>query len=317
MNGQFDDTQRFDAIPRETGHLSGAARPMSRRELREQAARGARSGGGRHGGSGSGPRRAAAVGGAAVLVALTGLAYAAIPSASGGSGSRTVGDAAGPPPQVAAVVTSPSGSPSASPASATPSSSVSPSAAPSSGAPSSTASTAPRATPSTAPAQQPQSTPAKAKQTSRTATSGGAGTTKGGAVPGTPATGTAAQFAQQVVDMVNAERAKAGCGPLAVDAKIQAAAQEHSDDMAARDYYEHDTPEGVSPGTRMTNAGYQWMGWGENIFKSPKDPQTAMTGWMNSPGHRDNILNCSFTHTGVGVNVSSNGPWWTQDFGRS
>ncbi|MFI0712890.1 CAP domain-containing protein [Streptomyces inhibens] len=128
------------------------------------------------------------------------------------------------------------------------------------------------------------------------------------------ATGTAAQFAQKIVDLVNAQRAQHGCGPLTVDPHLQAAAQAHSDDMAARNYYEHNTPEGVDPGTRMTNAGFRWNSWAENIFKSPKDPATAMDGWMKSPGHRDNILNCSYKSTGVGVNLSSNGPWWTQDF---
>ncbi|TJZ42320.1 CAP domain-containing protein [Streptomyces piniterrae] len=115
--------------------------------------------------------------------------------------------------------------------------------------------------------------------------------------------------------MVNEQRAQHGCGPLTVDPHIQRAAQAHSDDMAARDYYEHNTPEGVDPGTRMTNAGFSWSSWAENIFKSPKDPATALKGWMESPGHRANILNCSYKSTGVGVNLSSNGPWWTQDFG--
>ncbi|MEU8784430.1 CAP domain-containing protein [Streptomyces sp. NPDC048637] len=128
------------------------------------------------------------------------------------------------------------------------------------------------------------------------------------------ASGTAARFAQKVVELVNAQRAQHGCGPLTVDPRIQKAAQAHSDDMAARNYYEHNTPEGVDPGTRMTKAGYPWGSWAENIFKSPKDPATALDGWMKSPGHRDNILNCSYKATGVGVNLSGNGPWWTQDF---
>lgn len=115
--------------------------------------------------------------------------------------------------------------------------------------------------------------------------------------------------------MVNSERSKHGCGPLHIDPKLQVAAQAHSDDMAARDYYEHDTPEGIDPGTRMTDAGYVWSRWGENIYKSPQDPATAMAGWMDSPAHRDNILDCTFTDTGVGVNLSANGPWWTEDFG--
>ncbi|MGW1376057.1 CAP domain-containing protein [Streptomyces sp. NPDC002446] len=147
-------------------------------------------------------------------------------------------------------------------------------------------------------------------RTSRTGS--GTGTT----TPAGPraATGTAAQFAQKVVDLVNAQRAQHGCGPLTVDPRVQRAAQGHSDDMAARNYYEHNSPEGVDPGTRMTNAGFQWGSWAENIFKSPKDPATAVKGWMESPGHRANILNCSYKSTGVGVNLNSNGPWWTQDF---
>ncbi|MFE0186910.1 CAP domain-containing protein [Streptomyces sp. NPDC058989] len=128
------------------------------------------------------------------------------------------------------------------------------------------------------------------------------------------ATGTAAQFAQKVVDLVNDQRARHGCGPLTVDPRLRNAAQAHSDDMAARNYYEHNSPEGVDPGTRMTRAGFRWSSWAENIFKSPKDPATALKGWMDSPGHRSNILNCSYKFTGVGVNLSSNGPWWTQDF---
>ncbi|GES32482.1 CAP domain-containing protein [Streptomyces angustmyceticus] len=139
--------------------------------------------------------------------------------------------------------------------------------------------------------------------------------TGGGTPAGTGAAkGTAAAFAQKIVELVNAQRAQHGCGPLSVDRRLQAAAQAHSDDMAARNYYEHNTPEGVDPGTRMTKAGFPWASWAENIFKSPKDPATAMDGWMKSPGHRDNILNCSYKSTGVGVNLSANGPWWTQDF---
>lgn len=128
------------------------------------------------------------------------------------------------------------------------------------------------------------------------------------------ATGTAAQYAQKIVDLVNSQRAQHGCGPLTVDPRLQNAAQAHSDDMAARNFYAHDTPEGVDPGTRMTRAGFRWGSWAENIFKSPRTPAEALKGWMDSPGHRDNLLNCSYKVTGVGVNLSSNGPWWTQDF---
>ncbi|MFF7729077.1 CAP domain-containing protein [Streptomyces sp. NPDC008001] len=142
----------------------------------------------------------------------------------------------------------------------------------------------------------------------RKPSAGGGGTRAGGA------NGT---YVQQVVDMVNDERAKAGCSPVSVNAKLQAAAQGHSDDMAARDYYDHTSPDGKSPGDRITAAGYHWSTYGENIFKSPRDARTAMDGWMKSPGHRANILNCSFKEIGVGINFASNGPWWTQNFGAS
>ncbi|MFE4017878.1 CAP domain-containing protein [Streptomyces sp. NPDC059101] len=168
----------------------------------------------------------------------------------------------------------------------------------------------------TTPAATPESHTQPTHRTTPHPARGGSGTGGGTTTPTTAlgATGTAAAFAQQVVDLVNAQRAQHGCGPLTVDPHIQAAAQAHSDDMAARNYYAHDTPEGVDPGTRMTRAGFSWQSWGENIFKSPKDPATALDGWMNSPGHRANILNCSYKSTGVGVNLNPNGPWWTQDF---
>ncbi|GGY01273.1 hypothetical protein GCM10010324_55130 [Streptomyces hiroshimensis] len=168
-------------------------------------------------------------------------------------------------------------------------------------------------------------TPAKAKETSSTGSASGNGSggsarkpaAGGGGGGGAQAGGANGKHVQQVVDMVNAERAKAGCSPLTINAKLQAAAQGHSDDMAARDYYAHTSPEGKSPGDRMTAAGYRWSTYGENIFKSPKDARTAMDGWMKSSGHRANILNCSFKEIGVGINFASNGPWWTQNFGAS
>ncbi|AJT61820.1 CAP domain-containing protein [Streptomyces chattanoogensis] len=159
----------------------------------------------------------------------------------------------------------------------------------------------------------PESSPTAGNTTPRASRAGSGASATEPAAP-RAATGTAARFAKKIVDLVNAQRAQHGCGPLTVDRRLQKAAQAHSNDMAARNYYEHNTPEGIDPGTRMTRAGFQWSSWAENIFKSPKDPDTALKGWMESPGHRDNILNCSYKSTGVGVNLSANGPWWTQDF---
>ncbi|MET9406154.1 sigma-70 family RNA polymerase sigma factor [Streptomyces sp. NPDC002935] len=119
----------------------------------------------------------------------------------------------------------------------------------------------------------------------------------------------------QVVALVNKERAAAGCGPLTEDAQLEDAALAHSADMDARDFFDHSNPDGTDPGERITAAGYRWSTYGENIAMGQQTPQAVMDSWMNSPGHRANILNCSFKNIGVGVHRGSGGPWWTQDFG--
>ncbi|MFF9088530.1 sigma-70 family RNA polymerase sigma factor [Streptomyces sp. NPDC014991] len=119
----------------------------------------------------------------------------------------------------------------------------------------------------------------------------------------------------QVVALVNKERAAAGCGSVTEDAQLDKAAQGHSDDMAARGFFDHTNPDGAGPGERITGAGYRWSTYGENIAQGQQTPQTVMNSWMHSPGHRANILNCSFKNLGVGVHNGSGGPWWTQDFG--
>ncbi|MBT2444060.1 CAP domain-containing protein [Streptomyces sp. ISL-36] len=132
---------------------------------------------------------------------------------------------------------------------------------------------------------------------------------------GASTVGKAAGFVEQIVSLANSERKKAGCRPLRSDSRLRKAAQGHANDMADRDYYAHDTPEGRDGGDRITAAGYRWSTWAENIHRGPKTPKQAMKDWMNSEGHRRNILNCAFKHIGVGVSLSSNGPWWVQDFG--
>ncbi|MFE5297178.1 CAP domain-containing protein [Streptomyces sp. NPDC056632] len=128
------------------------------------------------------------------------------------------------------------------------------------------------------------------------------------------AAGTDGQYVTQVVLLANAERKKAGCAPLRSDARLQEAAQGHADDMAARASYAHVGKDGRDAGDRMAAAGYTWTSWGENIHRGPESPAQAVEDWMNSPGHRKNILNCAFEDIGVGVNLRANGPWWVQDF---
>jgi RNA polymerase sigma factor (sigma-70 family) len=124
-----------------------------------------------------------------------------------------------------------------------------------------------------------------------------------------------AAWAQQVLDLVNSQRSQNGCGPVTANAKLQLAAQRQSDDMAARNFFDHTNPDGAGPQQRIDAAGYQWSSWGENIARGQSDPSTVMDSWMNSPGHRANILNCSFKELGVGIHLGPGGPWWTQDFG--
>lgn len=133
------------------------------------------------------------------------------------------------------------------------------------------------------------------------------------AAPTTPAP-TSPTESGQVIDLVNAERAKAGCGPVTENALLTRAAQGHSDDMAARDFFDHTNPDGDGPGERVTATGYRWSTYGENIAMGQRTPAEVMDSWMNSPGHRANILNCSFREIGIGLH-SAGGPYWTQVFG--
>ncbi|WP_091108894.1 CAP domain-containing protein [Geodermatophilus dictyosporus] len=114
--------------------------------------------------------------------------------------------------------------------------------------------------------------------------------------------------------LVNQERAAAGCGPVAADAALAAVARAHSADMRDRGYFSHDTPEGLDPFDRARAAGVTYAR-AENIAAGQRDAAAVMASWMDSPGHRTNILNCSLTKLGVGVAEGSGGPWWTQLFG--
>jgi uncharacterized protein YkwD len=118
----------------------------------------------------------------------------------------------------------------------------------------------------------------------------------------------------QVLSLVNAERAKVGCSPLTPDPALASLAEGHSRDMAERGYFSHTTPDGSSPWDRAAAAGVENMG-GENIARGQSDAQAVMEAWMNSEGHRANILNCDFRTLGVGAHFAQGGPWWTQAFG--
>jgi uncharacterized protein YkwD len=133
-------------------------------------------------------------------------------------------------------------------------------------------------------------------------------------VPGS-ATGLS-PLATEVLRLTNEQRAANGCRPLAGDATLTAVAQAHSADMAAHDYFSHDSLSGQSPFDRMDAAGYRYTAAAENIAAGQPTPASVVTAWMNSAGHRANILNCDYREIGIGYATGgSYGTYWTQDFG--
>ncbi|WEH15058.1 CAP domain-containing protein [Streptomyces sp. VNUA24] len=130
--------------------------------------------------------------------------------------------------------------------------------------------------------------------------------------PGEISTETQAEAA--VLLLVNEERAKAGCSPVAADSDLSRLAEAFSEDMALRSFFDHTDPDGADPWDRAASLGITGLG-GENIARGQATAEAVMEAWMNSPGHRANILNCDFKTLGVGVHLGDGGPWWTQDFG--
>ena len=124
---------------------------------------------------------------------------------------------------------------------------------------------------------------------------------------------------EEVVALVNQERQINQLPPLQVDSQLHAAALGHSEDMALNDYFSHTSLDNRDPGDRITQAGYAWNTYGENIAAGYSTPTAVVEGWMNSPGHRANILRSSFCDIGVGLAYSAASRYryyWTQNFGR-
>ncbi|MFJ7130865.1 CAP domain-containing protein [Streptomyces sp. NPDC098101] len=136
--------------------------------------------------------------------------------------------------------------------------------------------------------------------------------TRRAAAASTASRGDAAEA--EILRLVNAERATVGCTPVNTDARLASLAGAFSADMAARGFFDHTDPDGDTPWTRAQQAGVSTLA-GENIARGQTDAAAVMKSWMNSDGHRANILNCDFKTMGVGVHFGDGGPWWTQDFG--
>ena len=122
-------------------------------------------------------------------------------------------------------------------------------------------------------------------------------------------------YEQKVVELVNVERTKAGLPALKMDSAISNVARTKSKDMAVNNYFAHQSPTYGSAGDMLTKYGIRWSAWGENIASGQRTPESVVTAWMNSPGHKANIMSTNFSKIGVGYATNSNGtPYWTQMF---
>jgi uncharacterized protein YkwD len=165
------------------------------------------------------------------------------------------------------------------------------------------------------PTAHPTPTTARPTPTKPTATA-----TKSTTPPTPPASGGSKteQYRTEVIRLVNVERAKVGCTALKANSALTEAAQAHASDMLANNYFSHDSQNGTNPFDRMTAAGYHWSAAAENIAAGQQTPADVMQSWMNSDGHRANILNCGLKDIGVGYAAGSGadyGQYWVQDFG--
>jgi uncharacterized protein YkwD len=117
-----------------------------------------------------------------------------------------------------------------------------------------------------------------------------------------------------IADLVTEARSEAGCGELERDWRLDKAARLHAEDMAVNDYFDHTSQDGRGPTERAAEQGYEG-GVGENIAAGYPDAESVMQGWMDSEGHRANILNCDYSVLGVGVADRDGTLYWVQNFG--
>ncbi|PLT28708.1 CAP domain-containing protein [Peribacillus deserti] len=148
-----------------------------------------------------------------------------------------------------------------------------------------------------APAPAKQAAPAPAKQTTTAPTA---------------STGQLSAYEQKVVELTNAERSKQGLAALKVDAELSKVARIKSQDMHDKNYFDHNSPTYGSPFDMMKKFGITYKSAGENIAQGQPTPEEVVKAWMNSSGHRANILNSGYTHIGVGYVADKH--YWTQQF---
>lgn len=128
-------------------------------------------------------------------------------------------------------------------------------------------------------------------------------------------TSTISNEANEVIKLVNIERSKNGLAPIKVNAELSKVATTKAQDMIDKNYFNHTSPTYGTPFDMMKKFNINYTAAGENIAYGQKTPTIVMNGWMNSSGHRANILNSNFTEIGVGVVKDKNGtPYWVQMF---
>jgi len=124
------------------------------------------------------------------------------------------------------------------------------------------------------------------------------------------------QVRSAMLVQVNEQRARAGAPPLVLSTSLNDAAQKHAEDMLGRSYYDHRSPEGRQPRDRVVQAGYHPFIVAENIARGHTTAKEALDAWMQSQGHRGNLLHAAFKEVGIGCAVGGDTVLWVQDFGR-
>lgn len=129
----------------------------------------------------------------------------------------------------------------------------------------------------------------------------------------TTAAPSVSNYERRVVELVNVERQKNGLAPLTLDPAISNVARIKSKDMSDNNYFAHQSPTYGSAGDMLSQHGIRYSAWGENIAAGQRTPEEVVSAWMNSPGHRANILGSHYTKIGVAY-VNNGRPYWTQMF---
>jgi uncharacterized YkwD family protein len=178
-----------------------------------------------------------------------------------------------------------------------------------------TAAPAPVATPKPVASAAPVATATPIATAAPAATAKPVATPAPTAVPAATAVSAAADsasssYTQQIVTLVNKERAAAGLAPVSALDSLNKVAAAKATDMRTNNYFSHTSPTYGSPFDMMSAFGVTYQAAGENIAMGQKTPQEVMTAWMNSPGHKANILSANFNYIGVGFDNN----YWVQEF---